>query len=165
MKNKTIQVEVINKSKNELPKYANEGDAGMDLRADFSHGINEDFMWGAAWDDVAKCLRIFPNGRALIPTGIYSAIPKGYEVQVRSRSGLALKHGLFVLNSPGTIDSGYRDGWGVIIQNLGDDDVEIYQGDRIAQAVLNKVEQIEWKEVSELSGEDRGGGFGSTGKS
>lgn len=157
-----MQVEVINKGKNELPKYAKEGDAGMDLRADFSNGINEKFMWGSAWDDVSKCLRIFSGGRALIPTGIYSAIPKGYEVQVRSRSGLTLKQGLFVLNEPGTIDSGYRNEWGVIIQNLGDDDVEIYQGDRIAQAVLNKVEQIEWKEVSELSGEDRGGGFGST---
>lgn len=157
-----MKVQVINKGTNKLPEYAKKGDAGMDLRADFSNGLNEDFMWGAAWDDVAKCLRIFSGGRALIPTGLYTAFPIGYEVQIRSRSGLALKQGLIVLNEPGTIDCGYRNEWGVILMNLGDDDVEIYQGDRIAQAVLNKTEKIEWDEVEKLPSEDRGGGFGST---
>lgn len=156
-----MKVQVINKSPNPLPVYAKKGDAGMDLRADFSRGINEDFLYGAAWDDTAKCLRIFPGGRALIPTGLHVSFPIGYELQVRSRSGQALKQGLFVLNSPGTIDPNYKNEIGVILMNLGDD-IEIYQGDRIAQAVLNKTEKIDWVEVDTLEGEDRGGGFGST---
>lgn len=157
-----MKVQVINKSPNTLPEYAKKGDAGMDLRADFSRGVNEDFLWGSAWDDTAKCLRIFPGGRALIPTGLHVSFPIGYEIQIRTRSGQALKQGLFILNSPGTIDCNYKNEVGVILMNLGLDDIEIYQGDRIAQAVLNKTEKIDWVEVDELQGEDRGGGFGST---
>jgi dUTP pyrophosphatase len=101
----------------------------------------------------------------LIPTELYTAIPKGYEVQIRPRSGLALKSGITVLNTPGTIDADYRNSWGVILMNNDCRSAfKVYQGDRIAQAVLAKVEQIEWQEVSELDSTDRGlGGFGSTG--
>lgn len=157
-----MEVQVINKGANELPKYAKPGDAGMDVRANFTNGIKEKFLWGSAWDDVSKCLRIFSGGRALIPTGLYTSFPDGYEIQVRSRSGLALNDGLIVCNSPGTIDCNFKGELGVILINLGGEDVEIYQGDRIAQLVLNKIEKIEWALVDELSGEDRGGGFGST---
>ena len=109
-------------------------------------------------------IQILPGGRALIPTEIYTAIPMGYEVQVRPRSGLALKHGITVLNTPGTIDADYRNGWGVILMNLGQEPFMVKQGDRIAQGVLAKVEQIEWEEVEELDSTERGlGGFGHTG--
>ena len=157
-----MKVQVINESPNKLPEYAKKGDAGMDVRADFSRGINEDFLWGAAWDDVSKCLRVFSGGRVLIPTGLHTSFPIGYEIQMRSRSGLALKQGVFVLNSPGTIDCNYKDEIGVILMNLGGEDIEIYQGDRIAQLILNKTEKIDWVEVDKLDGEDRGGGYGST---
>lgn len=99
-----MKIQIINKSGNKLPEYARKGDAGMDVRADFSNGVKEEFLFGSAWDDVSKCLRVFPGGRALIPTGLYTSFPKGFELQVRSRSGLALKQGVFVLNAPGTID-------------------------------------------------------------
>ena len=100
-----MKVNIINSSNNPLPTYAKLGDSGMDLRASFSNGLNEDLMWGAAFDDERKTLIVFSGGRVLIPTGLYTSFPPGYELQIRSRSGLALKHGIMVLNSPGTIDS------------------------------------------------------------
>lgn len=166
-----MEVKVINKSKNKLPEYATSGSAGCDLMADFSDldkiilnriiCFNSYITWEK--DNTIKSITIRPGGRALIPTNLFTAIPEGYEVQVRSRSGLALKQGIFVLNSPGTIDSDFRNDWGVILANFGTENFEIKQGDRIAQAVLNKVEQITWKEVEDLDETDRGlGGFGST---
>ena len=169
-----MEVKVINKSKNKLPEYATSGSAGCDLMADFSDldkitfdriiCFNSYITWEK--DNTIKSITIRPGGRALIPTNLFTAIPEGYEVQVRSRSGLALKQGIFVLNSPGTIDSDFRNGWGVILTNFGTENFEIKQGDRIAQAVLNKIEQITWKEVENLDETERGlGGFGSTGVS
>lgn len=169
-----MEVKVINKSKNKLPEYATSGSAGCDLMADFSDldkiilnriiCFNSYITWEK--DNTIKSMTIRPGGRALIPTNLFTAIPEGYEVQVRSRSGLALKQGIFVLNSPGCVDSDYRNSWGVILANFGSENFEIKQGDRIAQAVLNKVEQITWKEVENLDETERGlGGFGSTGVS
>ena len=141
-----MQVKVINKSDNSLPLYETIGSAGCDVRSTHS--------------DV-----IYPGRSALIKTGLYVEIPIGYEIQVRPRSGLALKKNLTVLNTPGTIDADYRGEIGVILINHGQTAATIEQGDRIGQLVLNKVEQINWVEVSELSDTDRGqGGFGSTGK-
>lgn len=163
-----MKIQVINKSGNELPKYETPQSAGMDLRADL-WSINEKFLYDARVvrreDGTIDHIVIETGGRALIPTELYTAIPKGYEVQIRPRSGLALKHGVTVLNTPGTIDADYRNGWGVILMNNDlRNSFKVYQGDRIAQAVLAKVEQIEWQEVSELDSTDRGlGGFGSTG--
>ena len=163
-----MKIQVINKSGNELPKYETTQSAGMDLRADL-WSINEKFLYDARVvrreDGTIDHIVIETGGRALIPTELYTAIPKGYEVQIRPRSGLALKHGVTVLNTPGTIDADYRNGWGVILMNNDlRNSFKVYQGDRIAQAVLAKVEQIEWQEVSELDSTDRGlGGFGSTG--
>ena len=141
-----MQVKVINKSHNDLPLYETIGSAGCDVRS--TH------------DEL-----IYPRDCALIKTGLYVEIPIGYEIQVRPRSGLAFKKNLTVLNSPGTIDADYRGEIGVILINHGRNSATIERGDRIGQLVLNKVEQIEWDEVSELSDTDRGyGGFGSTGK-
>ena len=165
-----MEVKVINKSKNKLPEYATVGSAGCDLMADFSN-IDKIVCFNTyiKWKDdgtTIESVNIRPGGRALIPTNLFAAIPEGYEVQVRSRSGLAIKKGIFCLNSPGTIDSDFRNGWGVILANLGNENFEIRQGDRIAQAVLNKIEQITWKEVESLDETERGlGGFGSTGVS
>lgn len=164
-----MEIKVINKSTNELPKYAHPtGDSGLDLCAELS-AINEKFLFNTHIisnysTGVIEQLSIAPGGRALIPTELYTAIPEGYEIQVRSRSGLAIKSGVFVLNSPGTIDANYRNGWGVILMNLGNEPFVVRQGDRIAQAVLVKIEQVEWKEVETLDETERGlGGFGSTG--
>lgn len=144
-------VKVYNASKNPLPQYETFGSAGMDVRAMLDAPV-----------------AIHPGNRMLIPTGLYVEIPVGYEIQVRPRSGLALKKGITVLNTPGTVDSDYRNGIGVILINLGQDDFIVESGDRIAQIVLNQVPQIEWIPVNsteELSSTDRGlGGFGSTGK-
>ena len=165
-----MEVKVINKSKNKLPEYGTSGSAGCDLMADFSNvasimAHNSFITWNND-KTIIESVTIRPGGRALIPTNLFAAIPEGYEAQVRSRSGLALKQGIFVLNSPGTIDSDFRNGWGVILANFGSENFEIKQGDRIAQAILNKVEQITWKEVESLDETDRGlGGFGSTGVS
>lgn len=164
-----MKVAVINKSNNELPKYETPASAGMDLKADLWN-INEKFLFGARVvrreDNTIDHIVIETGGRALIPTELYTAIPEGYEVQIRPRSGLALKSGITVLNTPGTIDADYRNGWGVILMNNDlMNEFKVYQGDRIAQAVLNKVEQIEWEEVESLDETSRGlGGFGSTGK-
>ena len=142
-------VKVYNASKNPLPQYETFGSAGMDVRAMLDAPV-----------------AIHPGNRMLIPTGLYVEIPVGYEIQVRPRSGLALKKGITVLNTPGTVDSDYRNGIGVILINLGQDDFIVESGDRIAQIVLNQVPQIEWIPVNsteELSSTDRGlGGFGST---
>lgn len=155
-------VNIVNNSVNELPTYANEGDAGMDLRADFSSGVNSKLLFGADFD--SEKVVIYPGGRALIPTNLSTAIPVGYEVQIRPRSGVALKSGVTVLNTPGTIDANYRNTWGVVLINLSDDDFVVFQGDRIAQAVLNKFETIEWNLVTSLDETERGlGGFGSSG--
>lgn len=130
-----------------LPTCATGGSAGLDLRA--------------AIDDPVT---IEPMGRAAIPTGVAVALPSGYELQVRPRSGLALRHGITMINSPGTIDEDFRGEIQVLIINLGSQPFEIRRGDRIAQAVLSRYERIEWEEVGELADSLRGeGGFGSTG--
>lgn len=163
-----MKIKVFNESKNELPLYARKGDAGVDLRASFTNGnLKDKFCFFASYDEVGKWLNIFPGGRALIPTDLYIAVPEGYEVQIRPRSGLALKQGITVLNTPGTIDSGYRGNIGIILLNIGDEPVQIEEGDRICQAVLKKVEEVEWELVNsreDLEKTDRGeGGFSSTG--
>ena len=129
-----------------LPTYATEGSAGLDLRADVS-------------------VRLEPGQRALVPTGIAIELPPGYEAQVRPRSGLALRHGLTLLNAPGTIDSDYRGEIGVILINLGQEVVELERGSRIAQLVVAKVETVHLEEVGSLGGSERGkGGFGHSGQ-
>lgn len=162
-----MQIKVINKSSNELPKYAHPvGDSGVDLRAELST-VNEKFLFNSELitndDNSEKVVVINPGGRALIPTELYTEISVGYEIQIRPRSGLALKHGITVLNTPGTIDATYRNSCGIILINLGTEPFVVCQGDRIAQAVLMKVETIEWNPVETLEDSDRGlGGFGST---
>lgn len=141
-----MTVKVINKSENKLPEYATPGSAGIDLRA-----------------SILEPITLEPMKRVLVPTDLYMKIPEGYELQVRPRSGLALKQGITVINTPGTIDSDYIDNVGVILINLSEDPYIISPGDRIAQAVLNKIEQIEWEEVKTLDKTNRKGGFGSTG--
>lgn len=159
-----MKVAIINESLNPLPKYARSGDAGIDLQADFSKVLDNKYFDFADFDNERKVLMIFPGGRALIPTNLYTAIPEGYEIQIRPRSGLALKQGVTVLNTPGTVDSQYRGNWGVILINLSDNVFEVVQGDRIAQAVLHKFETIEWDEVENLKESDRGTtGFGDSG--
>lgn len=161
-----MKVQVINTSKNDLPRYASAQSAGLDLRVDFSR-ITPDtpikIFGEGTFDFETKVLTINPGTRALIPTGIYTAIPAGYEVQLRPRSGLAIKKGLNLINCVGTIDADYRDEWGIPVVNQGLEPVSIEDGERICQAILNKVEVIDWKEVEELTGEDRGGGFGHSG--
>lgn len=128
-----------------LPAYATEGAAGMDLLA-------------------ARALSIPPGGRALVPTGLSIALPPGTELQVRPRSGLALKHGITVLNTPGTVDEDYRGEVGVILFNTGTEPFAVARGDRVAQAVFAPVARAAWEEVAELPASARGsGGFGSTG--
>jgi dUTP pyrophosphatase len=142
-----MEVKVINKSNYDLPKYETESSAGMDLRANFS-----------------DILELKPLERALIKTGLFLEIPAGYEAQVRPRSGLALKKGLTVLNSPGTIDADYRGEIGVILVNLSNDNVNIEPGERIAQLVFAQFEQATFTSSETLSETERGaGGFGSTG--
>ena len=140
-------VSIVNKSKNELPKYETLLSAGMDLRA-----------------NLHETIIIKPLQRLLVKTGLYISLQKGYEAQIRPRSGLALKKGISVLNSPGTIDADYRGEIGVILINLSDSDFEINSGDRIAQMVIAKHETISWKVVDKLDESKRGDkGFGSTG--
>lgn len=143
-----IKVKIVKENGVEIPKYETSGAAGLDVRANIKEAI------------VLKSL-----DRVLIPTGIKMAIPQGYEVQVRPRSGLALKYGITMLNSPGTIDSDYRGEIKVIVVNLSKDDYKIEPQERIAQLVLNKVEQMEFELVENLDETLRGeGGFGHTGK-
>lgn len=160
-------VKIFNKSKNSLPEYASKLAAGLDLKADlFDKKISDFIGEGFTYED--NKITLSPQGRVLISTGLYFAIPDGYEIQVRPRSGLALKYGISVLNSPGTIDADFRGLCGVILINTGIKNFDINDGDRIAQAVLNKVEQIEWYQVDDvqkLGDTERGtGGFGHTGK-
>lgn len=127
-----------------------------------THGSNG----AAGWDLYAsKSMVLFPQSRTMVPTGLAIALPEGYEMQIRSRSGLAAKSGVFVLNSPGTVDEDYRGELGVILHNTTDKEILINQGDRVAQAVLAKYERQNWVEINELPESVRGtGGFGSTGK-
>lgn len=142
-----MEVKIINKSKHEMPRYATELSAGMDLRAN----IDEPVKLGSL-------------ERAIVPTGIYIALPEGYEAQIRPRSGLAAKHGLTVLNTPGTIDADYRGEIKVILVNLSSEPFVIEDGERICQMVVAKHERVEWKEVDTLDETERGaGGFGHTG--
>ena len=150
----TINVPVINKSSNELPKYAHKGDAGFDLRANVEEIKNDNYLFNAIKFN-ATTIILNPGGRVLIPTGLYMAIPEGYELQIRPRSGLALKYGITVVNTPGTIDSTYRGNIGVILKNDGTEPFIIEQGDRIAQGVLNKVEEANLIEVDSLDETDR----------
>ena len=141
-----MKVKIINKSDNPLPRYARQGDAGMDICA-------SENVW------------LRPFNIAIIPTGIYLEIPYGYECQIRTRSGMAIKQGISVLNSPGTIDCGYRGEVKVILKNHCFHNWDIKKGDRIAQMVFAPVTVAEFVEVEELSDSERGvGGFGSTGK-
>jgi dUTP pyrophosphatase len=133
----------------ELPSYATPGSAGCDLRA-----------------AIAETLTLLPGGRTLVPTGVAVAIPAGYEGQVRMRSGLAVRHGLALLNAPGTIDSDYRGEIQIILANLGAEPATIARGERIAQLVIAPVARVRWEAVAELPATPRdSGGFGSTGKS
>ena len=143
-----MKVEIVNKSGQPLPAYATELSAGMDLRADLESPIT-----------------LGPLERALVPTGLFIALPAGYEAQVRPRSGLAAKHGITVLNTPGTIDADYRGEIKVILVNLSNTPFEIVPGERIAQMVVARHERVEWDEVEVLDETARGaGGFGSTGR-
>lgn len=143
-----IRVRIVNASKNNLPDYATSGSSGVDIRAHLEHPI-----------------AIKPSERMLVPTGIFVEIPVGYEIQIRPRSGLAIKQGITCLNTPGTIDADYRGEIKVILINLSAEEQTIQPGDRIAQMVLQKVEKIEWLPADALDNTERGtGGFGSTGK-
>lgn len=142
-----MKIQIINKSKHALPEYSTELSAGMDIRANLELPI-----------------KLSPGRRCLVPTGLYVALPEGFEAQIRPRSGLALKKGITVLNSPGTIDADYRGEIGVILVNLSSEDFIIENGERIAQMVIARHEHIEWDQVSELDMTERGdGGFGHTG--
>ena len=141
------KIQIINRGHHALPTYATALSAGMDLRANITEPI------------VLK-----PLERCLVPTGLFMALPEGYEAQVRPRSGLALKKGITVLNSPGTIDADYRGEIGVILVNLSSEDFVIEDGERIAQMVIARHEQVEWQTVEMLTETERGvGGFGHTG--
>mgnify|MGYP001819935163 CR=1 FL=1 len=142
-----MKVRIINKSKHPLPSYQTESSAGMDLRAQLDAPI-----------------RLNPLERAVVGTGLYLELPRGYEAQIRPRSGMAAKQGITVLNSPGTIDADYRGEIGVILVNLSNEPVTVNHGERIAQMVISKHEQAVWVEVDQLDETTRGsGGFGSTG--
>ena len=142
-----MNIQVINKSKHPLPAYATELSAGMDIRANLSASVT-----------------LKPLERCLISTGLYIALPKGYEAQIRPRSGLAIKKGITVLNSPGTIDADYRGEICIILVNLSAEPFVIEDGERIAQMVIARHEQAEWTEVQTLDETERGsGGFGHTG--
>ncbi|MFA8433898.1 MAG: dUTP diphosphatase [Marinifilaceae bacterium] len=143
-----MKVKIVNKSKHDLPEYSTALSAGMDIRA-----------------NIKEPVFLQPLERKLIPTGLFIELPQGYEAQIRPRSGLALKEGLSVLNSPGTIDADYRGEIGVILANLSNNIVEIKDGDRICQMVVAAHETVQWEPVEELATSDRGaGGFGHTGK-
>ena len=142
-----LKVKIVNRSTNALPSYSTEQSAGMDLRA---------------WIDEPVTLQ--PLERRLIPTGVYIELPQGYECQIRPRSGLALKRGLTVLNTPGTIDADYRGEVGVILVNLGNEPQVIENGERVCQMVVARHESVEWVPVETLDESERGaGGFGHTG--
>lgn len=142
-----MKVKIISKSKHQLPEYATPLSAGMDLRA-----------------NLARPLLLKPMQRVLVPTGLRIALPEGYEAQIRPRSGMALRHGVTILNAPGTIDADYRGEIGVILANLSTEDFIIDDGERIAQMVIARHERVEWEMVETLEDTERGeGGFGHTG--
>jgi dUTP pyrophosphatase len=142
-----MKVNIINQSKHALPSYQTNSSAGMDLRANLDSSV------------VLK-----PLQRALVPTGLYLELPNGYEAQIRPRSGLAYKHGISIVNSPGTIDADYRGEIKVLLVNLSDQDFTVEDGERIAQMVVARHETVEWQESLSLSETERGaGGYGSTG--
>ena len=142
-----LKVQITNKGRQPLPTYATEQSAGMDLRA-----------------DVSESVVLHPMERMLVPTGLHIALPPGFEAQVRPRSGLALKHGITVLNTPGTIDADYRGEIKVLLVNFSNQDFVINAGERIAQMVVARHEQVEWVDVEQLDGTARGeGGYGHTG--
>jgi len=142
-----MNIKIINRSAHTLPAYETEASAGMDLRADLTETVT-----------------ITSMGRKLIPTGLYMELPLGYEAQIRPRSGLALKHGISILNSPGTIDADYRGEIKILLINFSDSTFEIANGDRIAQMIISKHEQVNWEEVEILTETVRGaGGYGHTG--
>ncbi len=142
-----MKVKIINRSKHSLPSYSTIQSAGMDIRANLN-----------------KSVILKPMERSLIPTGLYIALPIGFEAQIRPRSGLALKKGITVLNTPGTIDADYRGEIGIILINLSEKEYKIEDGDRIAQMVISKYEQIDWSVVVSLDTTERGtGGFGHSG--
>lgn len=148
-----MRVQIVNKSSNPLPTYSTEYSAGMDIRANLKNDEGND-----------EIISIAPGERVLIPTGLYIQFPYGYEAQIRPRSGLALKYGITVLNTPGTIDADYRGEIGICLINHGNDTFDVHHGDRIAQIVFAQVEQVALVEVSELVNTKRGtGGFGHTG--
>jgi dUTP pyrophosphatase len=143
-----MNLKILNNSKHPLPQYATTLSAGVDLRANLNEPV-----------------ALKPLERKLIPTGLYIELPAGYEAQIRPRSGLALKHGITVLNSPGTIDADYRGEIGIILINLSSEEFIIQDGERICQMVIASHEQAQWLEVEELGKTERGdGGFGHTGK-
>jgi len=142
-----MKIKVVSKSKHALPVHQTSHSAAVDLTAN----IDAPIMLG-------------PLERALVPTGIFAAIPAGFEAQIRPRSGLALKHGISLVNAPGTIDADYRGEIGVIVVNLSNEPYTIVDGERIAQMVIARYEPVEWEEVTELDATERTGGFGSTGK-
>jgi len=143
-----LEVKIINQSGNPLPEYATEGSAGMDIRASLTSPV---------------VLR--PMERLLIPTGLFIELPEGYEAQIRPRSGLAIKHGITCLNSPGTIDSDYRGEIKIILVNLSQEEHVIHDKDRIAQMVVGSVERVNWRTVEKIAITSRNeGGFGHTGK-
>ena len=143
-----MKVKIVNHSPYPSPAYATPQSAGVDLRAHLEEPVT-----------------LAPLQRAMVPTGLYIALPAGFEAQVRPRSGLAAKHGITVLNTPGTIDADYRGEIRVILVNLSDQPFEVVPGERIAQMVIARHEQVSWEEVDELDATERGaGGFGSTGK-
>ena len=148
MAHNSFTISIINRSTNPLPEYATAGSSGVDIRA-----------------DLAAPLTLQSLERTLIPTGIFVELPQGYEIQVRPRSGLAVKQGLTCLNTPGTIDADYRGEIKVILINLSGEPQTIQHGDRIAQMVFQKIEVISWHQVDEINTTERGsGGFGHTGK-
>ena len=143
-----VNIKIVNRSRNELPQYATTHSAGMDLRADI---------------DAPQTVK--PGERVFVPTGLFVELPEGYEAQVRPRSGLAAKHGLTVLNSPGTIDADYRGEIKVILINLSNVDFMLNPGERIAQMVVARFEKVRWNPCEQLADSERGtGGFGSTGQ-
>lgn len=146
-KTETLEIKIVNKSKHQLPEYATPLSAGMDIRANLEHSIT-----------------LQPLERALIPTGLYIALPEGYEAQMRPRSGLALKKGITLLNTPGTIDADYRGEIGVILINLSNQPFVVEDGERIAQMVIARHEHAVWQPTATLDETERGeGGFGHTG--
>lgn len=162
-----LKVPVINKSDNELPEYATSGSAGFDFCANV-YEVKEKFTWNCSLlrniNGMVVGVTIYPGGRALIPTGLYMAIPEGYMLAIVTRSGLGLKKGVTMANSFGVIDADYRGDIGLIVQNNGFEPFTIQQGDKVGQGIIYKCEQAEFTLVDELDKTERGeGGYGHTG--